>query len=520
MKTEKTNKLSAYFLSAYSGLDYLDFKKAEFVTNSCLIFLVIIVVLLGISATLGMDKLIRYASIIGPALVVTATCLVLIKKGKSSLAINGLAIASCLVLVVGFAIRPSHLSVVSMGYFMYMSLIFAALFCPMGISMLVFISFIATHAVYYLLISRPESTGIMADMSMTAMSDGIASLIMVYAVSFSASKFLNRAVTRSKDESGIIMGQYREISNLNKTIKDTANKISDSILITSSVVNNIANNAQTQAVSVEELTATMEEISANVSNVSLATVGQNESILEMMASLSQLSASIDVMDRYGREIADMFMSVMKEAEKGGSESELLDATNSKIMANSNEIQDVINIMGDFFERVNLLALNASIEAARAGEHGRGFAVVAEEIGKMSDSSALDLKQISALIDRNKADVEQGNIIIKQIISFIKNLLGNITSIQQKSVETIDEITRQKKIKDELNVRTSIVKENSDHIGLSMNEQKSALEDVVRSIDEENKVVQANTTATESLRSSADDLKVLSDDLHRILKQHD
>jgi methyl-accepting chemotaxis protein len=170
-------------------------------------------------------------------------------------------------------------------------------------------------------------------------------------------------------------------------------------------------------------------------------------------------------------------------------------------------------MEDFFEKINLLALNASIEAARAGEHGRGFAVVAEEIGKLSDTSARDLKQISALIETNKTDVETGNRTIIDIIGFIRVLLENIAHIRLKTDEANSEVHRQKMIKDEMNTRTKDVKERADQIEHSIGEQKIAIEDVVKSIDETNKTIQTNTMSTEELRRSAVELTAVSKNLN-------
>ena len=397
---------------------------------------------------------------------------------------------------------------------MFLTLVYAVLLTSVRISSFVFSLFIITLFGYYFAIARPAAEGLIAELSKTALINSSISLSIIFLVGIFMSQTLRVALAMTVDELNKNKENFTYIDNLLSTLREAYAKLTNSILENREITSHIADNAQSQAAAIEELTATIEEISSGTESVVDSAREQTASVQSLKSSINKISETIGVLENISQDISHLFSEFMILTNEGRCASTTLDETNRKISANSGEMLLVINIMEEFFEKINLLALNATIEAARAGDAGRGFAVVAEEIGKLSDSSSSELKQISGLLEKNRADVEAGNITSTGILSVLDRMIGGFIKIRDRSAESLANVQEQKNQRENMDGMIKTVEKQAEIVEVAMAEQKTAIDEVVRTIESTSKTIQINSEGAEDLRRNAEELGRLALELQK------
>ncbi len=218
-------------------------------------------------------------------------------------------------------------------------------------------------------------------------------------------------------------------------IRQSADNLSRQSENSSKAANSMYEAAKIQDQSMEQLKETVNQLSESVNDIA-----NNATVLAGVVSDTRekggdadekMRATVSVSVKAKEEMEHVGIAMDKILH---SMSSLRDAIN-KVGDASEEITNIVALIGDIADETNLLSLNASIEAARAGESGKGFAVVASEIGKLAATSADSVQTISTLIEEIHRLI---GAAVAQAEESAKNVDESSVSIKG-AVDTFDEI---------------------------------------------------------------------------------
>ncbi len=289
---------------------------------------------------------------------------------------------------------------------------------------------------------------------------------------------VGKALNKFVDYINYLLNKFKTVTNHNV---ETFNEFSRKIEEVKELLVKINEQAEQISAAGEEVASGSREISSH--------------IVEVNTSMQEVVTAIDKAAMLFEEIVDWTGNV------GIPRLKQLSGFGHDLDNSVEKIKQAVEIISTIAKKTNLLALNAAIEAARAGESGRGFAVVAEEIRKLADNTAKEVKAI--------------NEVISEVVEGARNVVEGIEAYVQENEEIVERINNGKQTMQEVKEIANVVSSKATEVAAAAEQSTQAIEEVSQSVVG---IAENVAFVNEIMQAITEQLKELNSDLNEFRKE--
>ena len=317
-------------------------------------------------------------------------------------------------------------------------------------------------------------TATFPDAELNRLAQGINALVETVDRGLAETGAVLGALART-DLSQRMEGQY---SGAFARLRDDTNLVAETL---STIVSHLRDTSRT-------LKRATGEILSGANDLSERTTRQAATIEETSASMEQLSGIVSENARRAQAALEKAQQVSNAAEVGGSVMTDANQAMERIKTSSEKISNIIGMIDDIAFQTNLLALNASVEAARAGEAGKGFAVVAVEVRRLAQSAAQASSEVKVLIEQSEAEVRGGSRLVAEAAASLTGMIeavrengammDGIAGASRRQAVSIEEVSSAVRLMDEMTQHNAALVEQTNAAIEQTEAQASELDRIV------------------------------------------
>ena len=327
---------------------------------------------------------------------------------------------------------------------------------------------------------------------------------------------INRA-----DEMGKIANA---VNSLGESMSNMIGKLkvsSDEMDSASDMLVSVSNRTRDSLLEVAKAISEVARTSTNQASVAQDSVEEvhlfGEEIEKVVSSTNELYENTQNVGTLSRKGSDTLRGLSQKSLENQESVKNIKAIVDEVDSSTQEITSIIDIINAISEKTNLLALNASIEAARAGDAGRGFAVVADEIRKLAEQTSESTDEISKKINNIREKSKHAVSFTNTSEEIAKNNEVMVVETETIFKEIEDTIQTLFKITQETQKSSNSMNSNKNNITKQIENISSSIEDTSASMEEMSASTDEQMSTIENLALEAEKLKVVSNELHSLLK---
>ncbi len=274
---------------------------------------------------------------------------------------------------------------------------------------------------------------------------------------------------------------FKISSDLKGDLSILKNNVNQSIEMLGRAMFQVINNG-------ERVNTTVNELADSSQNLARGSSKQTSSLASIIDHMKDVGTKAKTNKDMSLSAQSLTNQTLNEIKTGNTQMQEMLESMGRINATSSEVSKVIKIIDEIAFQTNLLALNAAVEAARAGKFGKGFSVVAEEVRNLASRSTKAAKNTSELIEKSIKEIEKGVVTADHTAEILENTKQNVNSIKD------------------------LIREISN----ASADQENSIDQISGNLDEVNVVVNQNSTISEQIAESIEDMTHQSNQLQDLL----